>query len=64
VTPGSPAEDAGLQQGDLIKEVNRAPEQSVKDFEKAIKSYKGGDVIALLVRRGPATLFAGIKIPS
>jgi len=64
VTPGSPAEDAGLERGDLIKEVNRAPVQSVKDFEKAIKSYKGGDVVALLVRRGSATLFAGIKVPS
>jgi serine protease Do len=64
VAPGSPAEDAGLQHGDLIKEVNRAPVQSVKDFEQTIKSYKGGDVVALLVRRGPATLFAGIKIPS
>ena len=64
IAPGSPAEDAGLERGDLIKEVNRAPVQSVKDFEKAIKSYKGGDVVALLVRRGSATLFAGIKVPS
>jgi serine protease Do len=64
IAPGSPAEDAGLQRGDLIKEVNRVPVQSVKGFEKAIKSYKGGDVIALLVRRGSTTLFAGIKIPS
>ncbi|MFZ2052727.1 MAG: DegQ family serine endoprotease [Candidatus Aminicenantales bacterium] len=63
VAPGSPAEDAGLQRGDLIKEVNRAPVKSVKDFEKAIRSYKAGDVVALLVRRGPTTLFAGIKIP-
>ena len=64
VAPGSPAEDAGLERGDLIKEVNRVPVQSVKDFEKAIKSYKGGDLVALLVRRGSATLFAGIKVPS
>jgi serine protease Do len=63
VTPGSPAEDAGLQRGDLIKEVNRQAVQSVKDFEKAIREFKTGDVVALLIRRGPTTLFAGIKIP-
>jgi len=63
VAPGSPAEDAGLQRGDLIKEVNRQSVPSVKDFEKAIREFKGGDVVALLIRRGPTTLFAGIKIP-
>jgi serine protease Do len=63
VASGSPAEDAGLQRGDLIKEVNRQAVQSVKDFEKAIREFKGGDVVALLIRRGPTTLFAGIKIP-
>jgi len=64
VGSGSPAEDAGLQQGDLIKEVNREPVQNVKDFEKAIKDFKAGDVVPLLIRRGPTTLFAGIQIPS
>jgi len=63
VAAGSPAEDAGLGRGDLIKEVNRAPVKSVREFEKAISGFKGGDVVALLVRRGPTTLFAGIKIP-
>ncbi len=63
VASGSPAEDAGLQRGDLIKEVNRQPVQNVKDFEKAIREFKEGDVVALLIRRGPTTLFAGIKIP-
>jgi serine protease Do len=63
VASGSPAEDAGLVRGDLIKEVNRAPVNSVREFERAIKGFKAGDVIALLVRRGSTTLFAGIKIP-
>jgi serine protease Do len=64
VASGSPAEDAGLGRGDLIKEVNRMPISSVREFEKAIKGFKAGDVIALLVRRGPTTLFVGIKIPA
>jgi len=63
VASGSPAEDAGLQRGDLIKEVNREPVETVREFEKAILQFKSGDVVALFIRRGPAILFAGIKIP-
>lgn len=63
VASGSPAEDAGVQRGDLIKELNRETVSSVREFEKALKNVEGGDVVALLLRRGPATLFVGIKIP-
>ena len=63
VAPGSPAEDAGLQRGDLIQEVNRQAVLNVRDFDRAIRAFKSGDVVALLVRRGPTTLFAGIKMP-
>jgi len=63
VAAGSPAEEAGLGRGDLIKEVNRAPVRNVREFERAIRSFKPGDVVALLVRRGPTNLFIGIKIP-
>jgi serine protease Do len=63
VASGSPAEDAGIQRGDLIKEVNREAVGSVREFERALKNVKSGEVVALLVRRGPATLFIGIKIP-
>ncbi len=63
VASGSPAEDAGLQRGDLIKEVNREPVGSVPEFERAIRKFKSGDVAALFIQRGPVTLFAGIKIP-
>jgi serine protease Do len=63
VAPGSPAEDAGLGRGDLIQEVNRAPVRSVREFERAIRGFKAGDVVALLVRRGQNTLFVGIKVP-
>jgi len=61
VVSGSPAEEAGLQRGDLIKEVNRKEIRTVQDFEKDIKNLKNGDVAALLVRRGSNTFFATIK---
>lgn len=62
VQPGSPADDAGLQRGDLIKEINRKEVRSTRDFEREVKSLKSGDVVAMLVRRGPNTFFSAIKI--
>ncbi|HVP89978.1 MAG TPA: Do family serine endopeptidase [Terriglobales bacterium] len=62
VASGSPADDAGLQRGDLIKEVNRIPVRSTQDFEKAIRGLRSGDTAALLVRRGDQTFFRPLKI--
>jgi len=62
VAPGSPADDAGLQRGDLIKEVNRVKVESVSDFEREAIKLKNGDVAALLVRRGQNTFFAALKV--
>jgi serine protease Do len=63
VAPGSPADDAGLQAGDLIKEVNKVSTKTVRDFEKAIGRLKKGDTAALLVRRGDTTSYVAIRIP-
>src|SRR5207302_658312 len=51
VEPGSPAEGAGLQPGDVIQEVNRQPIESVADFRKAVANAKEEDTLLLLVRR-------------
>lgn len=63
VESGGPASRAGLQRGDLIKEVDRKPVRSEDDFEEAIRTLKEGDVVALLVRRGQNTFFATLTIP-
>jgi serine protease Do len=62
VVAGSAADDAGLQRGDLIKEVNRASVRTAKDFEDKIKNLKSGDAAALLVRRGQNSVFVAITI--
>jgi serine protease Do len=61
VFSGSPAEEAGLQRGDLIKEVNRKEVRTVQDFEKEIENLKSGDVAALLIRRGSNTFYTTVK---
>lgn len=62
VASGSPAEEAGLQQGDVIKEVNRAPVRNAQDFLRAIKNLSSGDGAVLRVKRGESTFYAALQI--
>jgi serine protease Do len=61
VAPGSPAEEAGVQPGDVIEEVNRQPVSSVQDFTTATADAKHQDTLLLLVRRGTATSFFALQ---
>jgi serine protease Do len=61
VKSDSKAAEAGLRQGDLIKEVNRKMVATVEDFKKALDEVSSGEMIQLLVKRG-ATGFTVIKI--
>ncbi|MCI0697361.1 DegQ family serine endoprotease [candidate division KSB1 bacterium] len=63
VTAGSPADDAGLRRGDLIKEVNRSEVTSVQQFTRAVGRLQSGDSAVLLVRRGQNTFYAAIQVP-
>jgi serine protease Do len=64
VTPGSPAETAGIQHGDLIKEVNRQKVTNTTEYKKALAKSKPGDSVLLLMRRQDATLFVAVRLPS
>ena len=46
--PESPAESGGLQQGDIIIEVNKRPIKGTNDFLKATKSAKGNCLVRVL----------------
>lgn len=61
VSPGSKADQAGIQQGDLIKEINRRPVKSAQDFKARFDRIKEGDTVQLLIRRG-RTGFLVIKM--
>jgi len=62
VIPGGSAEDAGLRQGDLLKEVNKADIRSVDDFNRAVSGLHNGDAVALLVRRGSNTFYVALTV--
>jgi serine protease Do len=56
VEPGSSAENAGLQRGDVIVEVNRKPVQSASDVQKALGSVpQGQDALVLVWSQGGNT---------
>ncbi|MEN8781567.1 MAG: DegQ family serine endoprotease [Desulfobacterales bacterium] len=52
VESGSKADKAGVQQGDLVKEINRKPVTGMEDFRKQLNQVKKGDPIMLLLKRG------------
>ena len=56
VQPGSPAEEAGLQPGNVIQSVDRKPTPTAADVQKALSSVpKGQDVMVLVWGNGGST---------
>ncbi len=49
VRPASPADDAGIQPGDVIMEVNRKPAVSASEFASAVHENQQGKPLLLLV---------------
>ena len=49
VRPGSPADDAGLQPGDVIMQVDRKPAESASQFADTVHSAPAGEDVLLLV---------------
>jgi serine protease Do len=61
VEPDSPAADAGLRQGDVILEVNKAKIAGMVEYHKAIAQIKKDETALFLVQRGGTTLFFAAK---
>jgi len=62
VDEDSAASEAGLQRGDVIREVNRQRIRSLPDFEKATKDVKDGDRVTVLLQRGPQSLYVAFTV--
>jgi serine protease Do len=61
VEPGSAADQAGLAQGDVIREINRQPVKSVKDYEHVVSDLKKDQDVLLLINRRGSSLFITVK---
>ena len=63
VTPGGPADEAGLRRGDVILEVAQQKVSDLNQFKRLLAKVKPGEGLLLLVQRGENTHFVVIKIP-
>ena len=62
VEPDSGAEKAGVMRGDVIREINRQPVKSGKDFEKVSSGLKKGEHVLILIDRRGNALFLSAKV--
>jgi serine protease Do len=61
IESGSPADEAGIRRGDIIKEVNRQPIKSLKVYNQAIKKAVKGDNVLFLIKRGRNSIYIILK---
>jgi serine protease Do len=62
ITPGGPADEAGIQPGDVIKEVNRIQISNLKDYEASLKKSGKNRPLLFLIKRGSQTFFVTIGV--
>ncbi len=60
VESGSPAQRAGIQEGDYILEINRQVVKDVEDFQRATRKLDDKERILLLIQRGRSTIFLSV----
>ena len=61
VQPGSPADRAGIQQRDIILEVNRQPVKSVKEVKEEVAKANGSGSLLLLVQSEQGSRYVVLK---
>jgi len=62
IEAGSAAAESGIQRGDVIVSVNQKRIADLKDYARAMKEGERKGSVALLVRRGNASIYFAIRI--
>jgi len=62
VEDGSAAAEAGVQRGDVVREINRQRVRTLADFERLTKDSKEGDRLTVLLQRGPMSLYVAFTV--
>ena len=62
IRAGSQAEQAGLVQGDVIREINHTPVESSQDFRQAMNVLPKEQTILLFINRQGTSLFLTVKV--
>jgi serine protease Do len=61
VQPGSPAQNADVRSGDVIKEIGRRPVKNLTDFKEAMKKANAKEGVVMLIARENATFYAVMR---
>ncbi len=64
VKTGSPADGAGLQAGDIIRELNRRRIHNQEEYQQTLRSLKPDADLLLLIERNGYVIYVAMKVPS
>lgn len=56
------AQEAGIAEGDIIKEIDGRKIATLKDYEKGVAAHKKGQIIRFLLRRGDNSLYVAATL--
>ncbi|GAW90978.1 S1C family serine protease [Calderihabitans maritimus] len=62
VVPGSPADKAGLQRGDVVLEYNKVPIKTPADLQTQVRKTKIGERVVLVIFRDGKTRYVTVTI--
>lgn len=63
VAPGSPADEAGVLEGDILTRLGNRPISRTADLEDAAAELEAGKSVPARLIRGGSPLFIGIRVP-
>jgi serine protease Do len=61
VEPGSPADEAGIKKGDIVKEIDRKRVDTLDDFNKIASNIKKNETVLLFINRGNKKFYAPLR---
>ncbi|GAC1469203.1 MAG: DegQ family serine endoprotease [Desulfuromonadaceae bacterium] len=56
------AQESGITEGDVIKEIDGRKITTLKDYEKAVSAHKKGQIIRFLLKRGDSSLYVAAML--
>lgn len=56
--PGSPADEAEIKKGDIIKEIDKKVVDNLEDFKKIAANIKRSESVLLFINRGGKRFYA------
>jgi serine protease Do len=63
VETDSLADDAGIEPGDVIREVNKKVIKDLNDFKKAMQQIKSNESVVFLLSRDDQSYYVSIAVP-